>query len=73
MKNLTNLARKCAPAGKGARIFIKDEANNASGSFKARRAAIAVYHAKKLGYKGVIAATVVTTVLLLHLKQLCKV
>ena len=51
------LARKCAPAGKGARIFIKDEANNASGSFKARRAAIAVYHAKKLGYKGVIAAT----------------
>ena len=57
MKNLTNLARKCAPAGKGARIFIKDEANNASGSFKARRAAIAVYHAKKLGYKGVIAAT----------------
>jgi len=57
MKNLTNLARKCAPAGKGARIFIKDEVNNASGSFKARRAAIAVYHAKKLGYKGVIAAT----------------
>ncbi len=57
LKNLTNLARKCAPKGKGARIFIKDEAMNASGSFKARRAATAVYHAKKMGYKGVIAAT----------------
>lgn len=57
MKNITALARKIAPKGKGARIFIKDEAANASGSFKARRAATAVYHAKKLGYKGVIAAT----------------
>ena len=57
MKNLTRLARKLAPKGKGARIFIKDEACNPSGSFKARRAANAVYHAKKLGYKGVIAAT----------------
>ena len=57
MGNLTALARKYAPAGKGARIFIKDEAANASGSFKARRASIAVHHAKKLGYKGVIAAT----------------
>ena len=28
LKNLTELARKCAPAGKGARIFIKDEASN---------------------------------------------
>ncbi|MEG0829360.1 MAG: 2-amino-4-oxopentanoate thiolase subunit OrtB [Anaerovoracaceae bacterium] len=57
LKNLTALARKCAPEGKGARIFIKDEAANPSGSFKARRAANAVYHAKKLGYKGVISAT----------------
>ena len=57
LKNLTALARKMAPKGKGARIFIKDEASNPSGSFKARRAANAVYHAKKLGYKGVIAAT----------------
>ncbi len=57
MKNLTTLARKLAPAGKGARIFIKDEAANPSGSFKVRRAANAVYHAKKLGYKGVVAAT----------------
>lgn len=57
LKNLTALARKIAPEGKGARIFVKDEASNPSGSFKARRAANAVYHAKKLGYKGVIAAT----------------
>ncbi|EFC90885.1 Pyridoxal-5'-phosphate-dependent protein beta subunit [Dethiosulfovibrio peptidovorans DSM 11002] len=57
MKNITALARKYAPKGKGARIFVKDEAANPSGSFKARRAATAVYHAKKHGYKGVIAAT----------------
>ena len=57
LKNLTDLARKYAPKGKGARIFIKDEAANPSGSFKARRAANAVYHAKRHGYKGVIAAT----------------
>lgn len=57
LKNLTALTRTCAPKEKGARIFIKDEACNPSGSFKARRAANAVYHAKRLGYKGVIAAT----------------
>lgn len=57
LKNLTALARKCSEKGKGARIFIKDEGGNPSGSFKARRAANAVYHAKRLGYKGVIAAT----------------
>ncbi|WP_279380082.1 2-amino-4-oxopentanoate thiolase subunit OrtB [Sporosalibacterium faouarense] len=57
LKNITNLARKFAPKGKGARIFIKDEAANPSGSYKARRAATSVYHAKKNGYKGVIAAT----------------
>ncbi|SHJ32150.1 2-amino-4-ketopentanoate thiolase beta subunit [Dethiosulfatibacter aminovorans DSM 17477] len=57
LKNFTALARKYAPEGKGARIFLKDEASNPSGSFKARRAAISVYNAKKLGYKGVIAAT----------------
>lgn len=57
LRNLTALARKFAPKGKGARIFVKDEAANPSGSFKARRAATACYHAKKLGYKGVIAAT----------------
>lgn len=57
LKNLTRLARMCAPKGKGARIVIKDEASNASGSFKARRASLSVYQAKKLGYKGVISAT----------------
>ena len=57
LKNLTMVSRKIAQKGFGARIFIKDEACNPSGSFKARRAANAVYHAKKLGYKGVIAAT----------------
>ncbi|MFA5697020.1 MAG: PLP-dependent lyase/thiolase, partial [Candidatus Izemoplasmatales bacterium] len=57
LPNITALARKVAPIGNGARIFIKDEAQNDSGSFKARRASIACFHAKKLGFKGVIAAT----------------
>ena len=57
LHNLTALARKCAAPGKGARIFVKDEASNPAGSFKERRAAASVYHAKKMGYKGVIAAT----------------
>lgn len=57
LKNITALARKFAPEGKGARIFLKDEAANASGSFKARRAATSIYHAKRLGFKGAIAAT----------------
>ena len=57
LRNITALARKYAKPGYGARIFGKDEAANASGSFKDRRAACAVAHAKKLGYKGVIAAT----------------
>lgn len=57
LRNITSLARKFTSKGKGARIFLKDEASNPSGSFKARRAATSIYHAKKLGYKGVIAAT----------------
>lgn len=57
LRNLSSLARRYAKPGYGARIFVKDEAANASGSFKARRAACAVAHAKKLGYKGVAAAT----------------
>ena len=48
LRNLTALARKCAPKGKGARIFIKDESTNPSGSFKARRSCTSVYQAKKL-------------------------
>lgn len=57
LKNLTALARKISPKGKGARIFVKDEQCNPSGSFKDRRASISAYQAKKLGYKGIIAAT----------------
>ena len=57
LKNITKLAKTIAKPGNGARIFIKDEALNDSGSFKARRASISCYHAKRLGFKGVIAAT----------------
>ena len=57
LRNISALSRKYAKPGYGARIFAKDEASNPSGSFKARRAACAVAHAKKLGYKGVLAAT----------------
>ena len=57
LRNITEFARKYAKPGYGARIFAKDEAANPSGSFKDRRAACAVAHAKKSGYKGVVAAT----------------
>ena len=57
MKNITKLARKLSPKGKGARIFVKDEATNPSGSYKARRASVSVYHAQEHGYDGVVAAT----------------
>jgi len=57
LRRLTALARAVAPKGRGARIFVKDEAANPSGSFKDRRAALAVYEAGERGYKGVVAAT----------------
>lgn len=57
LPNLTALARAVAPPGYGARIFIKDEAANPSGSFKDRRAALSVYEARRRGYPGVAAAT----------------
>jgi len=57
LKNITALARKYAKPGYGARILIKDEACNPSGSFKARRAALSVHMAKQMGYKGVVTAT----------------
>lgn len=57
LKNITKYARKYAKKGYGARIYLKDEAANISGSFKARRAVLAVDKAKELGYKGIIAAT----------------
>lgn len=57
LKNVTKLARKVSKTGKAARIFVKDESCNPSGSFKDRRASISVYDAMKRGYKGVAAAT----------------
>ncbi len=57
LTRLTELVRQTTAPGKGARILVKDEAANASGSFKARRASISIHEAKKLGFKGVIAAT----------------
>lgn len=57
LKNINKLIKKLSKPGKGARIFIKDEQTNPSGSFKDRRASISVYRAKEMGYKGVIAAT----------------
>ncbi len=57
MSNLTSLVRKIAPPGKGARIFLKDEAANPSGSFKDRRASLSIHEAKRKGYAGVAAAT----------------
>ncbi|WP_032122328.1 2-amino-4-oxopentanoate thiolase subunit OrtB [Clostridium amazonitimonense] len=57
LKNITKLARKSSKTGRAARIFVKDESCNPSGSFKDRRAAISVYDAMKRGYSGVAAAT----------------
>ncbi|MEW6273677.1 MAG: 2-amino-4-oxopentanoate thiolase subunit OrtB [Bacillota bacterium] len=57
LTKLTALVRSISAPGKGARIFVKDEAANASGSFKARRASLVVYEARKRGYPGVIAGT----------------
>jgi cysteine synthase len=57
LRNLTEAVRKISEPGKGAIIMVKDEAANASGSFKARRASISAYEAAQKGYKGIIAAT----------------
>jgi len=57
LKNITELVRCVARPGKGARIFVKDEAANPSGSFKDRRASLSVHEAKQRGYAGVVAAT----------------
>ncbi|HYX10437.1 MAG: PLP-dependent lyase/thiolase [Chloroflexi bacterium] len=57
LTRLTELVRRSAPAGKGARILVKDEAANPSGSFKARRASMCLAHAADQGFRGVIAAT----------------
>lgn len=57
LRNITELVRKTSKPGMGARILVKDEAANPSGSFKDRRASVSVYHAKVHGYRGVLAAT----------------
>ena len=57
LKNITELVRMTSRPGCGARIMVKDEAANPSGSFKDRRASISAYQAKKAGYPGLLAAT----------------
>lgn len=57
LRNVTELVRRVSDPGKGARIFIKDEAANPSGSFKDRRASLSIHEASERGYAGVAAAT----------------
>ncbi len=57
LRNITDLVRSISEAGKGARIFVKDEAANLAGAFKDRRASVSIHVAKEKGYDGVIAAT----------------
>ncbi len=57
LKNLTDVVRSMSAPGKGARIFVKDEAANMAGAFKDRRASVSIHVAKEKGYEGVIAAT----------------
>ncbi|GAB6139049.1 2-amino-4-oxopentanoate thiolase subunit OrtB [Halanaerobaculum tunisiense] len=57
LKNINKAVKALSPEGKGARIFLKDEAASPSGSYKARRAFVSVYHAQQEGYEGVAAAT----------------
>ncbi len=57
LENVTALARSAAPPGRGARIFVKDEAANPSGSFKDRRASLSIHEARRRGFAGVVAAT----------------
>jgi pyridoxal-5'-phosphate-dependent protein beta subunit len=57
LRNLTALARAVSGPGLGARILVKDEQCNPSGSFKDRRASMSVLQAKQLGFPGVMSAT----------------
>jgi len=57
LTHLTEAVRKISEPGKGATILVKDEAANASGSFKARRASISCFEASRRGYTGVATAT----------------
>ena len=42
-KNFTDLVRSTCEPGKGARIFVKDEAANLAGAFKDRRASVSIH------------------------------
>ena len=57
LHRLTEAVRKIARPGKGARILLKDEAANASGSFKARRASLSAHEAEVKGFAGMVTAT----------------
>lgn len=57
LANLTRAVRATSEPGRGARILLKDEAANASGSFKARRASISAFEARRRGYPGMVVAT----------------
>lgn len=57
LKYINKMIRKIAAPGKGARLYLKDEAVNPSGSFKVRRASVSVEQAMRSNYKGVVAAT----------------
>lgn len=57
LHRLTEAVREIAEPGKGARILLKDEAANASGSFKARRASLSAHEAEVKGFAGMVTAT----------------
>jgi cysteine synthase len=57
LENVTALVRAVSEPGRGARVFVKDEAANPSGSFKDRRASLSVREAARRGFPGVAAAT----------------
>lgn len=57
LTRLTEAVRSIAGPGKGAHILLKDEAANASGSFKARRASLSAHEALSKGFAGMVTAT----------------
>jgi 2-amino-4-ketopentanoate thiolase beta subunit len=57
LRSISELVRTASAPGMGARIFVKDEAANPSGSFKDRRAALSAHFAAERGYAGIVAAT----------------
>ena len=57
LERIGALVRRLSAPGRGARIFLKDEAANPSGSFKDRRASLSAHVARAQGYPGIAAAT----------------